>query len=113
VVTEPGELQGWFGEALWRHYSYAPFNARVMENYHSLAFYKAPWNIYHKDPRVLSRLELTLNYTFNLMADNGAIPEYAPAAQDSPVLAPSSFGMEYMTSALEIAGQQRPIGSFD
>ncbi len=27
VITEPGELQRWFGEALWR---YAPFNARVM-----------------------------------------------------------------------------------
>jgi len=111
VITEPGDLQGWFGEALWRHYSYAPFNARVMENYHSLAFfyaYEAPWNIYRKDPRVLSRLELTLNYTFNLMGDNGAIPEYAPADLDSPMLAPSSFGMEYMTSALEIAGPVLP-----
>jgi hypothetical protein len=111
VVTEPGELQGWFGEALWRHYSYAPFNARVMENYHSLAFfyaYEAPWNIYYKDPRVLSRLELTLDYTFNLMADNGAIPEYAPADLDLPMLAPSSFGMEYMTGALEISGSLLP-----
>jgi hypothetical protein len=111
VITEPGELQGWFGEALWRHYSYAPFNARVMENYHSLAFfyaYEAPWNIYHKDPRVLSRFELTLDYTFNLMGDNGAIPEYAPVDLDSPMLAPSSFGMEYMTSALEIAGPILP-----
>lgn len=111
VITEPGDLQGWFGEALWRHYSYAPFNARVMENYHSLAFfygYRAPWNIYHKDPRVLSRLELTLNYTFNMMGDNGAIPEYAVADLDSPMLAPSSFGMEYMTSALEFAGDVMP-----
>jgi hypothetical protein len=111
VITEPGDLQGWFGEALWRHYSYAPFNARVMENYHSLAFfygYEAPWNIYHKDPRVLSRLELTLNYTFNMMGENGAIPEYAPADLDTPMLAPSSFGMEYMTSALEVAGDVMP-----
>ncbi len=111
VVTEPGELQGWFGEALWRHYSYAPFNARVMENYHSLAFfyaYEAPWNIYYKDPRVLSRLELAFAYTFKLMGDNGAIPEYATAELDSPMLAPSSFGMEYMTSALEIAGEVLP-----
>ena len=111
VITEPGDLQGWFGEALWRHYSYAPFNARVMENYHSLAFfygYEAPWNVYYKDPRVLSRLELALNYTFNMMGENGAIPEYATADLDSPMLAPSSFGMEYMTGALEVAGHVMP-----
>ena len=77
VITEPGDLQGWFGEALWRHYSYAPFNARVMENYHSLAFfygYEAPWNVYYKDPRVLSRLELALNYTFNMMGRTARFP---------------------------------------
>lgn len=111
VITEEGPLQGWFGETLWRHYSYAPFNARVMENYHSLAFfyaYEAPWNVFHRDPRVLSRLELALNYTFDLMADNGAIPEYATADLDSPMLAPSSFGMEYMTNALEMAGPMLP-----
>lgn len=111
VNMEPGPLQGWFREALWRHYSYAPFNARVMENYHSLAFfygYEAPWNIYYRHPAILHRLELTLDYTFRLMAENGAIPEYAPAALDSPMLAPSSFGMEYMASALEVAGKVLP-----
>ncbi len=68
VVTEPGPLRGWFREALWRHYSYAPFNARVMENYFSLAFfygYDAPWNIYHKSPAVLERLRLALDYTLD------------------------------------------------
>ena len=111
VVTEPGPLQGWFSEALWRHYSYAPFNARVMENYHSLAFfygYNAPWNIYYRDPGVLERLELALNYTFDLVGENGAIPEYATADMDSPMLAPSSFGMEYMSGVLEIAGEVLP-----
>ena len=113
VVTEPGPLQGWFSEALWRHYSYAPFNARVMENYHSLAFfygYEAPWNIYYKDPEVLRRLELALNYTFDLMGENGAIPEYATADMDTPMLAPSSFGMEYMAGCLEVAGDVLPEG---
>lgn len=111
VVTDPGPLQGWFSEALWRHYSYAPFNARVMENYHSLAFfygYNAPWNLYYRDPAVLERLEYALTYTFGLMAENGAIPEYAPADLDSPMLAPSSFGMEYMAGALEVAGDVLP-----
>lgn len=113
VNTEPGPLQGWFSEALWRHYSYAPFNARVMENYYSLAFfygYQAPWNIYYRHPGVLERLELTLRYTFKLMAENGAIPEYAPADLDSPMLAPSSFGMEYMAAALDVAGDLLPEG---
>lgn len=111
VVTERGPLQGWFAEALWRHYSYAPFNARVMENYHSLAFfygYEAPWNIYYRHPEVLRRLELALEYTFRLMGRNGAIPEYAAAELDTPMVAPSSFGMEYMASALEVAGDVMP-----
>lgn len=111
VVTEPGPLQGWFGEALWRHYSYAPFNARVMENYYSLAFfygYRAPWNIYYRHPALLERLTLALEYTFGLMGENGAIPEYATADMDTPMLAPSSFGMEYMAAALEVAGDALP-----
>ena len=111
VEVEPGPLQGWFKEALWRHYSYAPFNCRVMENYFSLAFfygYNAPWNPYYRDAEVLKRLELTLEYTFARMAENGAIPEYAPAELDTPMLAPSSFGMEYMSAALEAAGPVLP-----
>ncbi|MBI2952352.1 hypothetical protein HYY27_09665, partial [bacterium] len=111
VVTEPGPLQGWFREALWRHYSYAPFNARVMENYFSLAFfygYDAPWNVYHRSPAILERLRLALDYTFGLMGENGAIPEYAIADIDAPMLAPSSFGMEYMSAALEVAGPLLP-----
>jgi len=111
VVTEPGPLQGWFREALWRHYSYAPFNGRVMENYFSLAFfygYAAPWNIYYRHPAVLERLQYALEYTFRLMGADGAIPEYATAEMDSPMLAPSSFGMEYMSAALEVAGDVLP-----
>ena len=111
VVTEPGPLQGWFREALWRHYSYAPFNARVMENYFSLAFFyghDAPWNVYYRSPVVLERLRLALDYTFGLMGGNGAIPEYAIADIDAPMLAPSSFGMEYMSAALEVAGPLLP-----
>ncbi len=113
VITEPGALQGWFGEALWRHYSYAPFNGRVMENYHSLAFfygYEAPWNIYYRHPALLERLSLALEYTFGLMGENGAIPEYATFEMDTPMLAPSSFGMEYMAAALEVAGPVLPDG---
>lgn len=111
VITEPGPLQGWFGEALWRNYSYAPFNLRVMENYYSLAFfygYNAPWNIYYRQPDVLTRLEMTLRYTFERMGGNGAIPEYAPVDLDTPMLAPSSFGMEYMAAALDVAGAVLP-----
>ena len=67
-----------------------------LENYHSLAFfygYEAPWNIYHKDPRVLSRLELTLNYTFALIDELKTGRIYAsldvyekePLPEDSPL----------------------------
>jgi hypothetical protein len=82
-----------------------------MENYFSLAFfygYDAPWNVYHRSPEVLERLRLTLEYTFRLMGEHGAIPEYAIADLDSPMLAPSSFGMEYMAAALEVAGHALP-----
>jgi hypothetical protein len=79
-----------------------------MENYHSLAFfygYDAPWNIYTRSPDVLQQLECALNYTFRLMAENGAIPECAPADLDTPMLAPSSFLVEYVAASLAVIGR--------
>lgn len=107
TVEMDGPRRGWFAEPLWRQYSYAPFNARVMENYFSLAFFAghaAPWNIYHRHPGVLARLEATLEYTFALQDERGALPEYAPAVVDTPMLAPGSFGAEYLAMTLETAG---------
>ena len=106
-----GPLQGWFDQPLWRQYSYAPFNARVLENYHSLAFfaaYDAPWNQYYRHPGVLHRLRLTLEYTFALAGPRGELPEYASAELDAPMLAPSSFGAEYLAAVLDQAGALLP-----
>jgi hypothetical protein len=111
TVELDGPRRGWFAEPLWRQYSYAPFNARVMENYFSLAFFAghaAPWNIYHKHPGVLERLHAALEYTFALQDERGALPEYAPASVDTPMLAPSSFGAEYLALTLELAGDLLP-----
>ncbi len=108
AVELDGPRRGWFNEPLWRQYSYAPFNARVMENYFSLAFFagfNAPWNIYYHHPGVLTRLEAALEYTFGLQDERGALPEYAPASVDTPMLAPSSFGAEYLALTLESAGR--------
>ncbi|HEU5088177.1 MAG TPA: hypothetical protein VFT99_12055, partial [Roseiflexaceae bacterium] len=107
TVALDGPRRGWFTQPLWRQYSYAPFNARVMENYFSLAFfagYPAPWNVYHRHPAVLERLAAALEYTFALQDARGALPEYAPASVDTPMLAPSSFGAEYLALSLETAG---------
>jgi hypothetical protein len=111
AVELEGPRRGWFAEPLWRQYSYAPFNARVMENYFSLAFfagYQAPWNSYYRDAGVLERLAAALEYTFALQDERGALPEYAPAAVDTPMLAPSSFGAEYLALTLELAGELLP-----
>lgn len=111
VITEPGEMQGWLAEALWRTEAYAPFNGRALENYYTLAFfyaYDAPWNVYRGDPTVLERLRLVLGYLYRLMREDGAIPEYAVASIDRPMLAPSSFGAMYMSFALEVAGKAMP-----
>lgn len=111
VTVESGPLQGWFSRPLWRQYSYAPFNARVMENYYSLAFFyahDAPWNCYYRHPAVLERLRLTLEYTLALAGPRGALPEYAPAHTDTPMLAPSSFGAEYLAAVLDRAGPLLP-----
>lgn len=111
VVTEPGPMQGWFSEALNRTDVYLPFNGRIMENHYTLAFFlghDAPWNVYHRHPEVLRRLGFALDYTFGLMGPDGAIPEYAPVEQDTPMLAPSSFGAEYLALSLEVAGPVLP-----
>lgn len=108
VVTRAGPLQGWFGEAHSRTDVYLPFNGRVMENHWALAFFAgcdAPWNRYYGHAGVVGRLHLALDYLYALMDEKtGAIPEYAPVALDEPMLAPSSFGAEYLSLTLEIAG---------
>ena len=115
VVTEPGPRQGWFAEPLWRHHSYAPFNARVMENYYSLAFflgYKAPWNIYYRDSGVLSRLGMALRYTFRLMGKDGAIPEIDAVPSSlmcaDRMVASGGFGAEALSGVLVAAGDLLP-----
>jgi hypothetical protein len=113
VVTAPGLLQGWFAEPLCRHHSYFPFNARVMENYWSLAFflgYPAPWNIYYRDPGVRARLELTLRYTFKLLGADGAVPEIddvpSTLLAGDRMVASGGFGAEALAGTLEWAGEQ-------
>ena len=72
MVTD-GPLAGWFDRPLTRMSSYAPFNARAVENYQSLAFfagYDAPWTLYRRNPEVLRRLELVLRYVFALQDAN-------------------------------------------
>jgi len=92
-----------------------PFNARVQENYYSLAFflaYEAPWNIYHRSPAVLERLVLTLRYALNLMGEDGAIPELddvpSSALAADRMVAAGGFGVEHLAGTLESAGGQLP-----
>lgn len=115
VTTEPGPLQGWFSEPCHRYHSYVPFNARVQENYYSLAFFlghDAPWNIYCRHPAVLERLELTLRYTFTLMGENGAIPELdeIPSSMlaGDRMVAAGGFGAEHLAGVLDFAGELLP-----
>src|SRR2546423_1126925 len=65
-VVETGENRGFIDIAVWRNQeNNKPYNARIMENILSLAFFystKRPWNQYYGSTAVRERLEAALDF---------------------------------------------------
>ncbi len=111
-VVETGENRGFIDLSVWRNEeNNKPYNARIMENILSLAFFystKRPWNQYYASPAVRERLEAALNYWCNLQGPEGRFSEYGPQQWN---LAATAFATKFMGQTLTLLRDGPPIDS--
>jgi hypothetical protein len=109
-VVDTGENRGFINIAVWRPQNInQPFNARIMENILSLAWFytkKRPWNIYYGDPALRSRLEAALNFWCRIQNEDGQFSEYSPGQWS---LAPTAFATKFVGRALYLLHDGPPI----
>ncbi|RRJ97210.1 hypothetical protein Ga0100231_019810 [Opitutaceae bacterium TAV4] len=102
AIVEDGPDRGFINISVWRGpQDNKPYNARVMENVLSLAwFYTADrtWNPYRGDPAVRVRLEAALDFIGRIQAPDGAFSEYGPQRYN---LAATAFMTKFLGRALE------------
>ncbi len=91
AVVEDGPDRGFINLVVWRHAKdNKPYNARVMENHLSLAWFytqNRPWNPYYNSPAVRDRLEAVLTKLCDMQNDDGRFSEYGPKQWNLPATA--------------------------
>ena len=109
-VVEEGDERGFINIAVWRSpQDNKPYNARIMENILSLAFFyctKRPWNPYYASPAVRVRLEAALDYWCRIQHADGRFSEYGPQRWNLPATA---FATKFMGEALALLHSGPPI----
>ncbi|MFI9559526.1 hypothetical protein [Nonomuraea endophytica] len=92
---------GFFAGGWWRMPA-EPYNARVQEHVFTLAWFYAnarPWNPYARNASLLGALDSALGHYLSLQHADGSFPEYS---RDQHGLAPTGFGLGYLTKTLRI-----------
>ena len=109
-VVETGENRGFIDIAVWRNaHDNKPYNARIMENILSLAFFyatKRPWNQYYGSPAVRVRLEAALDFWCRIQSADGRFSEYGPERWN---LAATAFATKFMGGTLTLLNNGPPI----
>lgn len=110
AVLMSGPERGFIDLSVWRPEDVnEPYNARIMENILSIAFFYAtdrPWNPYHADPAVRARLEAALDFWVRAQSDDGRFSEYEPQRWG---LAPTAFATKFMGETLQLLADGPPI----
>lgn len=105
-----GPERGFISLPVWRPKQFnKPFNARVLENYVTLAyFYGAdrPWNPYYGHPAVRARLEALLEFWCNAQHPDGRFSEYKPEGWNLPA---TGFAVMFMGETLRLLHEGPPI----
>ena len=107
-VVENGPLRGDIEVKMWRN-NPAPYNARDLENYLTLAWFYCtdrPWNPYYASPALRQRLEAVLTYWCNEQSDDGRFSEYGPRQWNLPATA---FATKFMGRTLMLLNGGPPI----
>ena len=111
-VVETGENRGFIDLSVWRNQQdNKPYNARIMENILSLAFFystKRPWNQYYGSPVVRDRLEAALDFWCRIQSPDGRFSEYGPQQWN---LAATAFATKFMGQTLTLLRGGPPITS--
>lgn len=93
------ELRGFMAGGWWRTPA-APFNARISEQVFTLSWFYAnerSWNPYRRDPALLARLDIAIDFYLRLQHDDGTWPEYSP---DEHSRAATAFALGYLSKTL-------------
>ena len=100
AVVMQGEDRGFIAIPIWRNEKdNKPYNARIMENILSLAFFyvtKKPWNPFYGDQRLRVRLEAALDFWCR-SSNNGRFSEYSQGGYNLPGTA---FATKFMGETL-------------
>jgi hypothetical protein len=109
-VVETGENRGFIDLPVWRsQQDNKPYNARIMENILSLAFFystKRPWNQYYASAAVRDRLEAALDFWCRIQSPDGRFSEYGPRQWN---LAATAFATKFMGQTLTLLRTGPPI----
>ena len=101
AVVLQGPNSGFINIPVWRRErDNQPYNARIMENILSLAFFYAndrPWNSFYASPRLRFRLESALSFWCDIQSPEGAFSEYGTQKWN---LAASAFATKFMGESL-------------
>src|SRR5690242_15960420 len=108
-IVEEGPDRGFINAGVWRGAKDPSYNARVLENYETLAFFyctNRPWNPYYASPALRQRLETLLEFWCNSQGPQGQFSEYAPKRWGT---APTAFATKFMGRTLELLKSGPPI----
>ena len=112
AVVETGAARGFINIPVWRSVDHnKPYNARIMENILSLAFFyctERRWNMYYGHPAVKLRLEAALEFWCNNQHTDGRFSEYGDRLWNLPATA---FATKFMGEALRLLKRGPAIDS--
>ena len=101
---------GFIDISVWRNQAdNAPYNARVMENILSLAYFYAvdrPWNPYYGSPALRERLEAALRFWVGMQSPDGRFSEYGAGRWN---LAATAFATKFMGETLLLLHGGPPV----
>ena len=111
AVIMEGKDRGFIDLVVWRQAKdNKPYNARVLENHISLAFFYVtdrPWNPYYGDMALKARIEAILELLCKRQSEDGRFSEYAP---ERYTLAPTSFGVRVLGETLRMLCESEAAG---
>lgn len=108
-IVEQGPERGWIKAGVWRGEKDPSYNARVLENYLTLAYFyctNRPWNPYYASPALRQRLEAVLEFWCNSQGSEGGFSEYAAKRYGT---APTAFATKFMGRTLALLKDGPPI----
>lgn len=102
--------RGFIDISVWRRQNdNKPYNARIMENILSLAWFYTTarsWNPYRGNPALRARIEAALEFWCGIQSPEGRFSEYGPQKWN---LAATAFAVKFIAEALRLLRNGPPV----